>query len=465
MHLSMKKIFLLLIIGWVAVSCAPFEPEKRTMLVEDLPLTYSNLGKETGHIQRWWEDFDDPELNDLIELALGGNLTLKEGWARLRQARAQTAKTGASLFPSLSAQIGTSAGRQRIVNGTEKTEGTQQFSAGLVSTYELDLFGKLRAEKQAKNLFESATREEINTIAITLAASVTESWISIISQRMQKKLLNKQLEANLTVLDLIELRFRNSLASALDVLQQRQIVERSRAQIPLIEQNESLFENELAVLLGSFPHLMPDFTRETLEIPLAIPEPGIPAQLLSERPDIRAAMLRLQTADWNVAAARADRLPSINLSASAISQSDKIDLLIDNWLLRLAADVTAPLYDGNCRKAEVERTKAVVEENLAAYRRTVLNAIVEVENALVSEEKIRRHLKALEVQFLAAQNALREARSRYLKGLNDYLPVITELLTVQNLQRDLIVRRADILIARVSLYRALGGTWTKNLTE
>ncbi|MEJ2158694.1 MAG: TolC family protein [Desulfobacteraceae bacterium] len=171
----------------------------------------------------------------------------------------------------------------------------------------------------------------------------------------------------------------------------------------------------------------------------------------------------MEGSDWDAAAARADRLPALRLTAGAAYQADELNLLFDNWLINLAANISAPLVDGRRRKAEVDRRMAVVEENLAAYRQTVLTAIREVEDALVGEEKLQAHLKGLSEQLSAAQNALNEARSRYRNGLSDYLPVLTQLLTVQNLERTIIQRKAELLVSRVDLYRALGGTWMESL--
>ncbi len=122
--------------------------------------------------------------------------------------------------------------------------------------------------------------------------------------------------------------------------------------------------------------------------------------------------MRLQGADWDVAAARANRLPAIRLSAGASYGAGELDLLFDNWMMVLAGNLTAPLFDGNQRAAEVDRTRAVVDEKLSAYRRTVLTAIKEVEDALISEEKQRQHIDALDRQIIAARNALNEARER-----------------------------------------------------
>ena len=254
------------------------------------------------------------------------------------------------------------------------------------------------------------------------------------------------------------------MVSALDVYQQKQIVESVRAEIPLVEAQEQLLRHELAVLLGKPPRTLLSIRRENLPALTALPATGIPADLLSARPDLQAAGMRLKAADWQVAAARANRLPAISLTAQARYGNSDMDVLFDNWLLSLAGNLTAPIFDGNLRAAEVDRTLAVADENLAAYRRTVLTAIKEVEDALVSESKQREHIKGLEKEANTAKKALAEAGNRYRNGLTDYLPVLTQLLTFQRLERDLIQQKTNLLIARINLYRALGGRWTESLT-
>ncbi|MBN2396933.1 MAG: TolC family protein, partial [Deltaproteobacteria bacterium] len=286
----------------------------------------------------------------------------------------------------------------------------------------------------------------------------------IISQRRQKQILKEQMEINETYLELIELRYRKSMVSSLDVYQQRQVVEQVKAQIPLVEEQEQLLMHQLALLLGKPPRSSLTITRSTLPESSEIPRTGLPADLLAARPDVRAAGLKLRSTDWQVAAARANRLPTISLSASAAYQSSNIDLIFRNWLVNLAANLTAPLFDGGYRAAEVDRLRAAAEENLSAYRRTVYTAIKEVEDALLSEVKKREHIEALEAEIEAAGRALDEARERYLKGIDDYLPVLTQVLKAQALDVDLIRRQAELLGARVALYRALGGTWSDKLT-
>jgi multidrug efflux system outer membrane protein len=461
-------ILIILITIVVMLASCSLKPQVREKPEGELPKSFSLAPKEADRPERWWETFQDPELNHLVEQAFSGSLTLKEAWARLKQAQAVAIQAGASLYPDLSLTTGASRSRQRTDRGSSlgsSTHTIEDYSIGLISGYELDLWGRIRSEQQASLLEATATREDLNTAAMTLAAEVTENYLSILSQRMQKRLLEEQLKTNLIYLELVELRFRKSMASALDVYQQRQIVEQIKTKIPPVEATEALLMHELALLLGKLPLTAIPISGETLPEATEIPATGLPADLLATRPDVRAAGLRLQGADWDVAAARANRLPAIRLSAGASYGAGELDLLFDNWMMVLAGNLTAPLFDGNQRAAEVDRTRAVADEKLSAYRRTVLTAIKEVEDALISEEKQRQHIDALDRQIIAARNALNEARERYRKGMNDYLPVLTQLLAVQGLERDIIQQKTQLLSYRVSLYRALGGAWANNMNE
>ena len=196
----------------------------------------------------------------------------------------------------------------------------------------------------------------------------------------------------------------------------------------------------------------------------ALPGIGIPAEVLANRPDVRQAGLQLQAADWSVSAARADRLPAIRLTASAgYASSDAADLF-DDWIANLAGSLTGPIFDGGRRKAEVERTRAVVDERLAAYRAVVINAVKEVEDALISEQKQRDYITALDQRLEAARLSYGESINRYRNGLIEYTTVLIQLNTLQTLERDRVAAQYDLLQYRINLYRALGGAWPNELT-
>ena len=460
----------LLLQAFVALAisaCTPFKPATRLpQEIAPVPESYSLKYTVSDPRQRWWETFGDRELNSFVEEALAGNQTLAVYWARLGKANAIAAKAGANLVPEVSGIAGAAyTDSSETTDSSDQLRNKENYSLGLAASYEVDLWGRVKAEKQSANLSAAASRDDLNGAAITIAAEVAERWVRIIAQRQQKILLQRQLTANKTYLDLVELRFKKSLASALDVMQQKQLVERVNAQMPLVEMEETLLLDEMAVLLGHQPYAAPGFPRNTLPELDAPPAAGIPAQLLEFRPDILAAYQRLAAADQNLAVARADRLPALRLTGSATYSSPDLDELFDNWLLNLAASITAPIIDGGRRKAEVAYAESAVQEQLAEYRQTVLNAVREVESALTRETKIRENIAGIEKQLAAAQIALEEAGYRYTNGLIDYLPVLTQLISVQNLELDLIARKTDLLVARMALYRAIGGSWPDDLKQ
>ena len=298
---------------------------------------------------------------------------------------------------------------------------------------------------------------------MTLSAQVTELWLGIMASRAGKTLLEAQLKNNKTYLELLEMRFRASLASALDLDEQQQIVAQVEAQIPLVEAEELALQQQLAVLLGKPPAASLEIHASALpEVP-PLPETGLPADVLLKRPDVRAGLAQLQAADYHVAVARADRLPAISLSGGTGYQTGKHDDLFRDWYQTLAASLVLPIIDGGRRRAEVDRTRAVVEERLAQYRESVLEAMREVEEALVRGHKHREYIAGQEKELHYARQAVKEAQARYAKGQSDYLRVIASLTNQQRLERALILSRREMLGFRVDLYRALGGTWMSEL--
>lgn len=465
----MKKFFfdlIVIILATALSSCVMFKPDFKKNTPGVVPNQFSFYQPGEYYPELWWQTFSAPELNSLIREALSDNFSLQGAWARLDQIRASAVKRGSYLYPDLnitSDYIHTYQ-KSKIPSMTERNT-VNYYSLGLASSYEIDLWGRIRSEKAATELDAAATMEDLNSAAMTLAAEVTMHWLNIISQKMQQKLLEQQLQTNNFFLELIELRYRKSLASALDVFQQRQIVHKVEAAIPMVEARKHVLMHEMALLLGKSSYQFSDIKSSKLPVTGELPETGLPVDLLANRPDILSAGLRLKASDWKVEAARADRLPAIRLTAGASYGAEEIDSLFDNWIRNLAASLMGPVFDGKRRAAELDRARAVAAERLAAYRSTVLNAVKEVENALIQEKMQRKHIKALKLQLSAAKRALFAASERYKKGVSDYLPVLTQILAVQRLERELIVQHTMMVIYRVNLYRALGGDWTDKLAR
>jgi len=458
-----EAFFFSLVAGLSLVAASCISPADRRDATPEGPLPADYL-EGTGSAplpERWWTAFGSEELNALVESALAGNLSLRQAWARLEQARALARQAGAESYPAVSAEAGAAHARARSNAG--RTHG-EVYSLGLVASYEVDLWRRVRSQRGAAVLEARASRQDLESAAMMLAASVTGVWLDILANRAERGVLEQQLGSSRTYLELLEGRFRKSLVSALDVDQQQQVVAQLEAQVPLVEANEQVLLYELAVLLGRLPGGAPDIRQSALPESPALPAAGLPADLLGQRPDIRAALARLHAADRRVVVARADRLPALRLSGGGRYEDDSVSDIFRNWYVNLAAGLAAPLVDGGRLRAEVERTRAVVDERLAAYREAVLNGVLEVEGALVRERKQREHIAGLTKEIRFARRALVAARERYTKGENDYLRVLTTLLSLHGRERDLIRAQRRLLAYRVDLYRALGGGWTRQLS-
>ena len=288
---------------------------------------------------------------------------------------------------------------------------------------------------------------------------MADRWLREVELKSRLELARRQVETNRTYRELLLLRRRRGLATALAVFQQEQIVAATEALIPVLESELETVRHELAVLLGRPPRADLGLEADRLPVRPPLPELGLPSRLIENRPDIQAAFSRLESADWGVSAARANRLPALTLTGSAGYRSGDFSSLFDNWFAAFAGGLLAPLIDGGSRAAEVDRTRAAAEEQLAAYRETVLQALREVENALVREEKQAGYLVSLRRQLTAAENALAQARLRFRNGEIEYLDVLSSLSSSQALERELLIAERDILRYRVALYRALAGGW------
>ena len=459
---------------WLAIAaaaaflggCTTFTPASRSDAPVELPPQYTLYSPGDCSPDRWWEAFGSPELNGLVETALAGNFDMQAAWARIRQAEAVARQAGANRLPTVQYEAGAGISRiqsQSSSQSDRRTTEEQSWDAGLAASYEIDLWGRLEAQRQSENLNFQAAREDLSAAAMTVSANVVETWVDILATHRKIDILNDQIQTNQTLFDLQKLRFANGKANALDVSQQREALSAAKAQLPLLQISERQLTNQLAVLLGRAQLETP----EQRAIPEVIPFPatGVPSDLLAARPDVRAAGLRLQSADWTVSVARANRLPAITLSAGAAFSSGARDLLFDNWIASLAGSLAGPLFDAGYRKAEVDRSRAVAQEVLAEYARTVAEAISEVEDSLTADLRQQEYIGLLGDQLDATRMTMKDARLQYLNGQSDYLAYLTAWNSVQSLERQMAEEKATRIKYRVALYRTLGKGWSVSNNE
>jgi NodT family efflux transporter outer membrane factor (OMF) lipoprotein len=419
-----------------------------------LPAHFSGSGADNLP-EHWWESFGDAVLDRLIEQALAQNFSLQSVWARLDQAAAVERIASAELYPSLDAEG--SAGRSWSQNN--RGIDTDNYSLGAMAGYELDLWGRIDSNSKAATLDRQATEEEVTAAAISLSAEVASTWYQLVEQYGQHALVSNQLETNSRVLELITLRFRRGKVGATDVLQQRQLVESNRGELANVQSLIGVFEHQLAILLGEAPDSrVTEAQYELISLP-PLPVTGIPLELIQRRPDLRQGFYRLQAADQRTAAAVADRFPRISILGSADTTSNDADDLFRDWFGNLTGNLVAPVIDGGRRRAEVDRSRAVAEQSLSDYRQQLIDALGEVEDALLREQQQRAFIDSLDKQQVLSKQVIDRVRDSYLYGAVDYLRVLDVLLTDQNLERSRLTAQRELIDNRIALCRALAGGW------
>ncbi|MES1927056.1 efflux transporter outer membrane subunit [Salinisphaera sp. T31B1] len=434
-----------------------------------MPQRFARSG-EAPMDSRWWRNFDDPALDSLVQRALTSNFTLVAAYARLSQARATLASARADLFPNIDASIDQSAtrqsnsGNQRFVNSTNgnafsfdrdasnwSDTRTLQFSA----SYELDLWGRVRNARNAAGFEQQASAADLQAAAVSLAGDIATNWYSLAELRARIDLLQRQIETNRDVLDLTTFAFNHGQAAAADVLRQRQTVESVQGQLEQAHASADVVEHALAVLVGVAPEHFVAPPGGLVDLP-PLPATGVPTAALMQRPDVRQQFLAVAAADRRVAVAIADQYPQLSLSASTSTTTDSAPLFT-NWVTQLGASLTQPLFDAGARAAEVRRTRAVVDEQLADYQQALLEGLQETEDALTNEYRQQRYLVRIDRQLDLSEDVVANLRLRYLRGATDYLDVLDALLTRQSLQVDRLTAQRQLLDYRINLYRSLAG--------
>jgi NodT family efflux transporter outer membrane factor (OMF) lipoprotein len=431
------------------MSCNPHRVNKEVYPTVDERDAYSFSLDGIESQERWWEAFHDTFLNAIVHEALADNLTLKQARARIEQAVAADKQAASFLFPEVTGR----ASGEKEWRGDESHEDTS--IAGLALSWEIDLWGKISAAKKSAGHEILASREELEAAALLLTSRVADTYFEIIEHVLQLSLLERQITAGETLLELTELRFGYGEASVVDVFQQRQQLASTRARVPIVRSRLRTLQNRLHVQLGRAPASRRlSIADEFPELP-AVPLTGVPVDLLRNRPDLRRIYNQLVAIDYRVAEAVADRFPKIGLTGNAIFTDG---FSTEDRLLSLLLEAVAPLLDWERRSSEVEKRKARFTEELARYSEAYLVAIEEVENALWQERHQVELLNALELQISIAQSNLAETRNRYRQGLTDYLPVLAALQSLQQLERDILTRQRELISIRILLYRALGGS-------
>lgn len=405
----------------------------------------------------WWRVFNDPVLVRLEEDALQANPDVSIAMARLRQARALTAGTESARLPQVDAGFGPS--RQRG-NGATQTLWRAQATVA----YEADLFGRVASGVQAARADEAQQQALAHQVLLLVQADVAGTYFSLRQLEGELRLLKDTVTLRVDALALVERKLGAGAVASVAVDQARTLLFSARAEQLAVRRQHALTTHALATLLGKTPAA---FTLEAQPLdPVAIRLPvGMPSTLLERRPDVAAAERAMAAENARIGVARAAFFPSLSLTGALGYESADLGNLA-NWSQRtfllgplVGTALSMPVFDGGRRKAEQARALAVYEERVAQYRKTVLQAFREVEDALVSirtlDERVAEQQGAQQASLRVAQSV----KARFDEGDLDYLAVVDAERTLLSSRQSLIQSEGERVRAAVDLVRALGGGW------
>jgi len=426
--------------NWVASNATPIAVDARMALTQ------------------WWQRFNDPLLTQLINQALQSNTDVRSAQAALQQSRALRDGKAAGLHPTVNG----SASAQH--SQTVGSDAVDSFQIGFDASWEPDIFGGLRSALSASDADAQAAQSSLAQVQVSMAAEVAVTYIDLRGLQARLAIARSNLAAQMETLQIARWRAQAGLASSLDVEQAVAASEQTAAQIPVLVSSLAQDHSSLAVLTGQAPGSLNALLTGQAAIPLA-PDTlalAIPAQTLRQRPDVRAAEYKVQAALARVSQADAARYPGFQISGSIGLRALTLGALSNgaSTVQALLAGVSVPLFDGGAARAQVRAQEAALEQTRVAYQATVLTALKDVEDALVSLQSNQERLIRLQSAAEAAANADLLSHQRYASGLIDFRTVLDTQRTLLSTQDAVQSTRASLSADHVRLYKALGGGWT-----
>lgn len=442
----------------------------------DIPQTYDG-GSRNPRIAEaalppldWWRGFRSRELTEIIEQAREANLDIAAAIARIVQADAQARIAGASLLPDISLDASTSRSRASQSTGSGTSSGPSErnnVQATMSASYEIDFWGKNRSALRAAEQTAVASRYDREVVGLTTVVTAANAYFQVLAAQDRLQVARENQASATRVLDLIQQRVNAGTASALDTAQQESIVNSQRAAIPPLEQTLKQNRNALAVLMARSPESVRVRGGSLRSIRYPRVTPGLPSELLTQRPDIREAEAQLAAANANVENARAQMLPSITLTGEGGYQSAILKTLLrpESALFSFGAGLTQPIFDGARLQGNLDLQKGRQDELLQNYRKAVISGFADVENALdgIRQTALRERLQGEVVT--SSRRAFDIAEQRLREGTVDLVTVLQTQQTLYQAQDTLAQARLAHVQAIVSLYQALGGGWLPKPVE
>jgi outer membrane protein, multidrug efflux system len=444
----------------------------------DIPQSYDGASRNPAAAEAalppldWWRKFRSRELTEIIEEARSANLDIAAAIARIVQADAQARISGAPLLPAveLNGDASRSRSSRTLGGSTGSSSGGSErdnLKASLSASYEIDFWGKNRATLRAAEETAIASRYDREVVGLATVVSAANAYFQVLAAQDRLRVAREN-EANARrVLGLIQQRFNAGTASALEIAEQESVVNTQRATIPPLQQTLAQNRNALAVLIARSPEHVRVRGGSLRAIAIPRVTPGLPAELLTQRPDIRQAEAQLAAANANVENARAQFLPSITLTGEGGYQSAVLRILLrpESAIYTAAAGLTQPIFEGGRILGNLDLQKGKQDELLQNYRKAVISGFADVENALnaIRQTALRERLQRDVVD--SSRRAFNISEQRLREGTIDLVTVLQTQQTLFQAEDTLVQARLAHIQAIVSLYQALGGGWLPKPVE
>ena len=470
-----------------AVNPTPEPPEPVARLVAELPPAFVGSTADGSYAPlEWWRAFSDPVLNEVVETVVASNFDMAAAVARLQQARTAAHLAGAAILPvvQVGAHVDTfdtptnagfgaqlqELGLDRLLAGAgdglalPDRLGLTNYALSANFAYELDFWGRNRHASLVAGSSLLASEADVHTVRIGILAETITAYFDIVTLRRQIVIGDEIAAVLLERERLVESRYDRGLADSLELHLVREAVREMQAGLPHLDTQLAAAKGRLAILMGGYREDVAAILPEALA-----PEPadddvpaGIPVHLLQQRPDVLAAGHRLAEAGHHIDVRRAALLPSLSLAGTIGLQTTDVAGLFDvrQWFSNLAANLLAPVFDGGRLGSEVARAQARFDELAAAYGRTVVTAVNEVETALITLRNERRRRDLLAARHAEAQSSTALRSERYAAGLGGYAAFLDASRTLLDVESALVGSERDLAVARLAVHRALGGAWT-----
>jgi NodT family efflux transporter outer membrane factor (OMF) lipoprotein len=412
----------------------------------------------------WWRGFRSPELTQLMEEAQTVNLDIAAATARFVQADALARQAGAALLPTLSGGGSESYSRTSGSSASGLSIGGREvvnYTASMSASYQLDFWGQNRDAEQAAEETSLANRFDRDVVALTTLTTVANAYFQVLASQDRIRTAGRNIASALRILDAIKERFKAGTGTDLDVAQQESVVANQRALVPPLRQILDQNINALATLVSRPPEAVRVTGGSLNQIASPRVMPGLPSELLTQRPDIRRQEAQLASATANVGSARAQFFPSIQLTGQGGYQSSSLAALFQPHAAFFSAvgSLTQPIFDGGKILGNFEFTKARQDELLQTYRKTVVQAFADVDNALMSIRQTTIKLQLQREVVAASRRAFQLSEQQLRAGTADIVTVLNTQLTLFQAEDSLWQAQLARLLAIVSLYQALGGGW------